>query len=276
MKQAVTVILVLLCGFAGISFATPVLQQQLPLLRKSRSTLETGGNAQTAASFECSRPLRLIMTGPPAAGKGTQCAFLSSQYNLVHLSTGDMLRSEIRRETPLGLKIKTQMNQGSLVDDSLITELVHRRLQNDDCRSCGWILDGFPRTMSQAAALEQLGHEPDCIVNIEVSQQETLSRISQRRIDPITGKIYHLQHMPPPAATAASASGDGFSPQQMVQRSDDVPEIAVKRFQDYLLHIEAVREYYKRRLVHVDGTRDVNEVSEMLKEVVDGILGVHS
>ncbi|EQC28574.1 hypothetical protein, variant [Saprolegnia diclina VS20] len=173
-------------------------------------------------------PLKLIICGPPAGGKGTQCEKLVAQYGVVHISTGDMLRSAIAAGSDLGRKAKGFMNRGELVPDELIMDTLLDRLQQQDCVSRGWLLDGFPRNEAQARALVAFGIVPDVVLVLDVADDKVIQRISGRRVDVATGKTYHMVFNPPPPGVNA------------VQRSDDNEATVKIRLKTYHLNVAAV------------------------------------
>lgn len=168
-------------------------------------------------------PPKLIITGPPAGGKGTQCEVLVEHFDVVHLSTGDMLRASIQAGAPLGLKAKSFMDAGELVPDELIIDVILNRLQQPDCKSRGWLLDGFPRTATQAAAMIEQGIVPHCVLVLEVPDEEVIKRISGRRMDPVTGKTYHVDFNPPPPDVRS----------RVIQRSDDNEDTIRNRLEKF-------------------------------------------
>ncbi|EGZ12512.1 hypothetical protein PHYSODRAFT_355216, partial [Phytophthora sojae] len=183
-------------------------------------------------------PPRLVILGPPAGGKGTQCELLVQLLGVVHLSTGNILRQAIHDQTPLGLKAQQFMDHGELVPDDIIVDVVLARLAESDCATRGWLLDGFPRTARQAEALltAQGGMAaPDCVLELEVPDKEVIRRIAGRRVDPVTGKTYHVEFSPPPADVAA----------RVVQRSDDTEEKIQTRLMQFHAHADAVRTVFE-------------------------------
>ena len=144
------------------------------------------------------QPRRVIVMGPPASVKGTQCEMIKDRFGLVHLSTGDMLRSAVADRTEVGLLAKEYMDSGRLVPDDVIVKLVRDRINQPDCQERGYLLDGFPRTRQQALALKTMGIEPDTFLFIDVDDDALVERIVGRRIDPVDGSIYHLKFKPPP------------------------------------------------------------------------------
>ena len=161
-------------------------------------------------------PLKVIISGAPASGKGTQCEFIKEEFKLVHLSTGDMLRAAVEEGSSLGAEAKVFMDAGGLVPDELIIAIVIARLRAPDCAERGWLLDGFPRTRAQADALEAAGMECDVFVQLDVDPALLVERVTGRRSDPMTGKIYHLKYSPPPDDPELLA--------RLVHRTDDTEE----------------------------------------------------
>lgn len=173
---------------------------------------------------------KLIITGPPAGGKGTKCEILVEQFDVVHLSTGDILRASIQAGAPLGVKAKGYMDAGELVPDELIIDVILERLTHHDCATRGWLLDGFPRTAAQAHAMLSQGIVPDCVLVLDVPDEEVISRISGRRVDPVTRKTYHVSFNPPPPEVQ----------QRVIQRSDDNEETIKNRLDKYHENCDAV------------------------------------
>ncbi|RLN59957.1 hypothetical protein BBJ28_00003590 [Nothophytophthora sp. Chile5] len=177
-------------------------------------------------------PPRLVIAGPPAGGKGTQCELLVEAFGVLHLSTGDLLRAAVACGSPLGQQAQHFMDSGQLVPDELIVDVVLERLSQPDCEAQGWLLDGFPRTESQAKALLAAGFCPDAVVALEVPDDEVVHRIAGRRVDPETGKTYHLEFNPPPSDDALLA--------RLIQRSDDTETTIRQRLATFHKHLGAV------------------------------------
>jgi adenylate kinase len=205
--------------------------------------------------------MRMILVGPPGAGKGTQAARLIDSYGIPHISTGDMLRAAVKAGTELGQRADAHMKLGELVPDSLVIALVLERIQQPDCAS-GFMLDGFPRTTPQAEALDAAmtaaGIELDAVVLIEVPDELIEERIVNRRSDPETGRIYHLTYSPPTDEAVAA---------RLVQRGDDVPVAVKARLEKYHAETEPIIPFYaaKGLLKRVDGVSSPDEVETRIK-----------
>ncbi|MBS0621316.1 MAG: adenylate kinase [Verrucomicrobia bacterium] len=189
----------------------------------------------------------LILLGPPGAGKGTQAELLHKEYGVPHISTGELLRDHMRRQTPLGLQAKSFIDQGHLVPDPFILDMLFERVAQDDCQK-GYILDGFPRTVPQAEALQkhlEKGHPP-CVVNLELSDAEILNRLSQRVTCKNCGSIYHLAFSPPKAPGICDKCGGN-----LIQRADDTKEVITKRLEVYHAQTAPLIRFYKEQgLLH--------------------------
>ncbi|KAE8973447.1 hypothetical protein PF005_g15890 [Phytophthora fragariae] len=201
-------------------------------------------------------PPQLIITGAPASGKGTQCELLVRALHVVHLSTGDMLRQAIRDGTSLGKQAQGYMDGGQLVPDELIVGVVLERLAQPDCKARGWLLDGFPRTEAQAQALLAARTIPDCVLALDVPDDEVVKRIAGRRLDPETGKTYHMAFNPPPPEVA----------DRVIQRSDDTEETVRTRLEQFHAHSKAVVTALGGvcELIQADGTRPVDQLAKQL------------
>jgi len=182
--------------------------------------------------------MRLILLGPPGAGKGTQAAFITQHFGIPQISTGDMLRAAVKAGTPLGLEAKKIMDSGALVSDELIIGLVQDRLKQPDCRK-GYLFDGFPRTIPQADALKHAKVALDFVVEIEVPEQDIIERMSGRRVHPASGRSYHLSFNPPKVAEQDDLSGE-----PLVQRDDDKEETVRHRLTVYQNQTRPLVEYY--------------------------------
>lgn len=183
--------------------------------------------------------MRIILLGPPGAGKGTQAQFLIERYRIPQISTGDMLRSEVKAGTPLGKEAKKHMDAGALVPDNLVTEMTKQRVKKPDC-SAGFIIDGFPRTIAQAESLRTSEIDVDFVVEIELPDAEILRRMSGRRVHPGSGRTYHIEFNPPKVAGKDDVTGE-----PLVQRPDDNEETVKARIAHYHAQTKPLIKYYR-------------------------------
>ncbi|SEI68056.1 Adenylate kinase [Lachnospiraceae bacterium A10] len=204
--------------------------------------------------------MKIIMLGAPGAGKGTQAKKIAEKYGIPHISTGDIFRANIKNNTELGKKAKEYMDQGLLVPDELTCDLVTDRIQQDDC-SKGFILDGFPRTIPQAEALDKaltaMGQSMDYAVNVDVADENIIDRMSGRRACLKCGATYHIITIPPKSEGICDNCGS-----ELVQREDDKPETVKKRLDVYHEQTQPLIDYYNNQgiLRTVDGTKDFEGV----------------
>uniref|UniRef100_A0A7S1YHH3 Adenylate kinase active site lid domain-containing protein n=1 Tax=Grammatophora oceanica TaxID=210454 RepID=A0A7S1YHH3_9STRA len=200
-------------------------------------------------------PPKIIIMGGPASGKGTQCEHIVAKHNVVHLSTGDMLRDVVSKDADegLGATVKEYMESGKLVPDDIMIQIVVERIGQEDCRERGFLLDGFPRTEAQAKALADNGIEPDVFLFLDVPDEELTKRVTGRRMDPETGKIYHLQFSPPPPNVDVD---------QLVQRSDDTVDKLKSRLEVFHANVQAVQSCYSDVQVTIDGLGSPSQVAE--------------
>ena len=182
--------------------------------------------------------MRLILLGPPGAGKGTQANFIKEKFGIPQISTGDMLRAAVKAGTPLGLEAKKVMDAGGLVSDDIIIGLVKDRLQQDDCKS-GYMFDGFPRTIPQADAMKDAGVPLDFVLEIDVPDAEIVERMSGRRAHLASGRTYHVKYNPPKVEGKDDVTGE-----DLVQRDDDKEETVKKRLDVYHSQTKPLVEYY--------------------------------
>ncbi|MCV6639172.1 adenylate kinase [Candidatus Albibeggiatoa sp. nov. NOAA] len=182
--------------------------------------------------------MRLILLGPPGAGKGTQANFIKEKYNIPQISTGDMLRAAVKAGTPLGLAAKKIMDEGGLVSDDLIINLVKERIQEPDCAN-GFLFDGFPRTIPQADALKDAGVSIDFVLEIAVDDSEIIKRMSGRRVHLASGRTYHVLYNPPKVEGKDDETGE-----ELIQREDDHEDTVRKRLAVYHEQTEALVGYY--------------------------------
>ena len=211
--------------------------------------------------------MNLIILGPPGAGKGTQATFIASEFNIPHISTGDMLREAIKKGTNLGQKAKEVMDAGNLVSDDLIIELVKERISESDC-SQGFLFDGFPRTIPQAEALELNNIQIDGVIELKVPDDEILKRMSGRRIHLNSGRTYHVDFNPPLIDGLDDETGE-----ELIIRKDDEPETVKDRLKVYWKQTQPLIEYYlgnkensKLDYFSVEGTLSVEEIKNNIKE----------
>ncbi|MFO7820099.1 MAG: adenylate kinase [Halanaerobacter sp.] len=210
--------------------------------------------------------MKLVLLGPPGAGKGTQAARLEEEYEIPHISTGDIFRKAIKEETELGQKAKEYIDAGKLVPDKVTNGIVKERLAESDCQE-GFILDGFPRTVNQAEALSQilsdLDYELDAALNIKVSSDEVVKRLSGRRICSDCGATYHVDFNPPQEERVCDKCGG-----ELYQRDDDTPDTIKERLEVYYDKTAAVVDYYEEQdlLVIIDGQQGLDEVFTEIKE----------
>ena len=205
--------------------------------------------------------MNIVLFGAPGAGKGTQAKELTKKYEIPQISTGDILREAIAKKTPLGLEAKKLMDGGNLVSDDIVNGLVEARLQEADCEK-GFILDGFPRTVAQAEALdkilEKFNKKIEKVIALDVSDDEIIERITGRRVSKKTGKIYHIKYNPPVDEKE----------EDLEQRVDDNKETVMKRLEVYNKQTAPVLEYYKKqnKVYSVDGAKKLEETT---KDIID-------
>lgn len=218
--------------------------------------------------------MRIILLGPPGAGKGTQAANLCETYGIPQISTGDMLRAAVKAGTPLGQEAKKVMDAGGLVSDDIIIGLVKERVAEPDCAN-GFLFDGFPRTIAQADALRAENIGIDAVVEIAVDDEDIVARMAGRRVHPGSGRVYHLEHAPPQEPGRDDVTGEA-----LVQRDDDREETVRKRLAVYHEQTRPLVEYYSAwaregdpdapRYVSVDGRGDIDEVAQRIRNALEG------
>lgn len=212
--------------------------------------------------------MKIIMLGAPGAGKGTQAKKIAEKYAIPHISTGDIFRSNIKNGTELGKKAKEYMDKGLLVPDELVCDLVVDRIQQDDCKN-GYILDGFPRTIPQAQALEdaltKIGQKLDYAIDIEVPDENIIRRMSGRRSCPKCGAIYHVVNNPPKKEGICDVCGT-----ELVFRADDKEETVRNRLDVYHTQTQPLIDFYKERgvLQEVDGTKSMDDVFGQIVSII--------
>ena len=184
--------------------------------------------------------MRIILLGPPGAGKGTQAGFIRDRYGIPQISTGDMLRTAVKAGTPLGLAAKQVMDSGQLVSDDIIIGLVKERLREPDC-AAGYLFDGFPRTIPQAESMKSAGVKIDFVLEISVPDADIIERMSGRRVHLASGRTYHVRHNPPKAAGRDDVTGEA-----LIQRDDDREEVVRKRLEVYHAQTRVLVDYYSK------------------------------
>ncbi len=208
--------------------------------------------------------MKLILLGAPGAGKGTQAAELAKEYNIPAISTGRIIRGEIAKKTPVGIEAKGYIDRGELVPDSMVVKMVQERLKDDDCKD-GYILDGFPRTISQAEIMERLNILVDLVVEIVVDEDIIVERLSGRRECKKCGATYHIKSNPPQKDGICNLCGEN-----LIKREDDVPEIIRNRIKVYNEQTEPLKGFYKSRskLVSIEGCDKVADTANAVKEAI--------
>jgi len=248
--------LLLVAGAAVAALASARVQSTRPSgcnQTSSRVALQARGGAESA-------PI-VVIAGPPAAGKGTQCERIKTKYGLVHISTGDILRENVKNGTELGVKAKEYMDSGALVPSELIVDLVKDRLVQDDIKQNGCLLDGFPRAPDQAQAMVDAGLKVDKFLVIEVPDDTLVERGCGRRLDPESGEIYHLKFKPPPAEIV----------DRLVHRSDDQEDKIRARLEAYHSQIDGIIPFFEDVAVKLDGTGTPDDVFGLVTAGLDGI-----
>ena len=212
--------------------------------------------------------MKIIMLGAPGAGKGTQAKKIAAKYGIPHISTGDIFRANIKEGTELGKKAKTYMDQGLLVPDELVVDLVVDRLQQDDCKN-GYVLDGFPRTIPQAesldAALAKVGDKMEYAIDVNVPDENIVNRMGGRRACVGCGATYHIVYNPTKVEGICDACGE-----KLILRDDDKPETVQKRLGVYHEQTQPLIDYYTKAgiLKEVDGTVDMEEVFQNIVQIL--------
>ena len=212
--------------------------------------------------------MKIIMLGAPGAGKGTQAKKIAAKYNIPHISTGDIFRANIKNQTELGMKAKTYMDQGLLVPDELVVNLVADRLNEKDCQT-GCVLDGFPRTIPQAEALdkalEAMGQKVDYAIDVDVPDENIVHRMGGRRACVGCGATYHLEYVPTKVEGVCDVCG-----KDLILRDDDKPETVLKRLSIYHAQTQPLIDYYTNAgiLKSVDGTVNMNDVFAAIVEIL--------
>lgn len=215
--------------------------------------------------------MNIILMGLPGAGKGTQASEIIKKYPIPHISTGDMFRKAIKDETELGKEAKSYMDRGELVPDEVTVGIVKERISEDDAKK-GFLLDGFPRTIEQAEALnsilEELGRTIDAVVNIEVPEEELMNRLTGRRICETCGTTYHLVFNPPKVEGICDIDGG-----KLYQREDDNPETVANRLEVNVKQSKPILEFYNQKglLKNIDGSKHIDEVTSDVIGILESL-----
>ncbi|MGW8115361.1 adenylate kinase [Caproicibacterium sp. NSD3] len=209
--------------------------------------------------------MKLIFLGAPGAGKGTQAEAVCAHLNIPAISTGNMIREALKSGTEMGLKAKSYMDSGALVPDEVVIGIVKDRIAQPDCAN-GFVLDGFPRTIPQAEALDNMGVKIDRVIALEVSDDKIVKRMSGRRVCESCGASYHLLYNPPKVEEKCDKCGG-----TLVQRKDDLPETVKARLKVYHEQTEPLKDYYKRqgKLYTVDGQEDVADTTKLTLQTIE-------
>ena len=214
--------------------------------------------------------MKIILLGAPGAGKGTQSNFLKEKFKIPQISTGDMLREAVSDNSELGQKVKVFMDSGQLVPDQLIIDLVKERIQKNDCNN-GFLFDGFPRTIPQAEALLAADINIDFVIEINVSDEVIIERLSGRRVHPKSGRIYHIKYSPPKNEGLDDVTGE-----PLIIRDDDSRETIVKRLHTYHQQTEPLINFYKNlvsknnlKFIKIDGEKKPEEINNTLENLLN-------
>ena len=219
--------------------------------------------------------MRLILLGPPGAGKGTQAYHICSSYSIPQISTGDMLRAAVAAGTEMGRQAKVAMDSGGLVSDDVIIGIVKERIVQDDCAN-GFLFDGFPRTLTQAEAIQDAGVVIDAVVEIDVPDDEIVNRLSGRRIHQESGRTYHVEFNPPKVAGKDDLTGE-----PLIQRDDDKEATIRKRLDAYHAQTQVLSDFYGKKaaagqgpaFIKVDGTQAIDGVKTAILEQLKSVAG---
>lgn len=219
--------------------------------------------------------MRIILLGPPGAGKGTQAQFIVEKYGITQISTGDMLRAAVKAQTDLGRQAKAVMDRGELVSDDLILGLVEARIAEADCIH-GFLFDGFPRTLAQAEALRQHEVRIDCVIEIQCDAEEIVDRITGRLVHPASGRVYHQKYHPPKVAGQDDVTGEA-----LVTRADDQEATVRERLRIYEEQTAPLTAYYQQwaeveprhapRYCRIDGALALPQVREQIEACLDSV-----
>ena len=215
-----------------------------------------------------SKNLKMIFLGAPGAGKGTQSDIVAERYSIPTISTGVMIREAIKNNTEMGLAAKAYTEKGALVPDEVVIGIIGERLKKDDCQN-GFILDGFPRTVPQAEALDKMGVEINCVVSLEVKDEKIVERMSGRRVCAKCGASYHILYNPSENGTSCDKCGEPLS-----IRKDDAPEVVLDRLNVYHNQTEPLKDFYGKKgvLVLVEGQEEVKDTTALTLAAIENAI----
>ena len=215
-------------------------------------------NCNNSWNFNLNKKMRILLLGPPGGGKGTQSKFLMEKFDIPQISTGDMLREHVNKNTDLGKKAKEFMDKGELVTDSLIFDMMIVRFEVGDCKN-GFILDGFPRTIAQAQGLdillEKIKQELNYVIVIDVVDDDIVERMGGRRMHPSSGRVYHIKYNPP-----KNEGKDDVTNEDLIIRDDDKEETVRNRLTVYHNQTKPLIEYYNKNVITIDGSQAIKTV----------------
>ena len=215
--------------------------------------------------------MRIMLLGPPGGGKGTQAKYIENNWTIPQISTGDMLRENVKNGTPLGLEAKNYMEKGELVPDQVILNMMESRLQNDDCKS-GYILDGFPRTIPQAEGLSGLlnniNQELDIVILLNLDDDIIVKRMSGRRVHPASGRVYHIEYNPPKIDNKDDETGE-----DLIIRPDDQEQTVRNRLKVYQDQTSPLIEYYSKLniLQKLEANGSIEEINNKIKQAINNV-----
>ena len=210
--------------------------------------------------------MRIILLGMPGAGKGTQAQIIEEELAIANVSTGAILREVSKSKSDLGQKVQTYLNSGQLVPDEIIIEMLVERISNNDCNN-GFILDGFPRNIEQAKSLDQAGVNIDLVIYLKILEEQIIERMSGRRIHLASGRSYHTTFNPPKVDGKDDLTGE-----DLIQRSDDKPDVIKKRLQVYFNETEPMLDFYKNKDIQfyeIDASEPVKAVTEKILKIIN-------
>ena len=215
--------------------------------------------------------MRIMLLGPPGGGKGTQAKYIENNWTIPQISTGDMLRENVKNGTPLGLEAKNYMEKGELVPDQVILNMMESRLQNDDCKS-GYILDGFPRTIPQAEGLtgllNNINQELDIVILLNLDDDIIVKRMSGRRVHPASGRVYHIEYNPPKIDNKDDETGE-----DLIIRPDDQEQTVRNRLKVYQDQTSPLIEYYSKLniLQKLEANGSIEEINNKIKQAINNV-----